>query len=264
MFDNKNNNSIEMDFTVPEFYFDVKIISIDKKMFYFSRFVLIASSEYFRNLLTKQFQEKASDEIVLEYSSEIVLSLLKYLNPWSSKETKEISINSDTVFDLLEISHATEIQELFTECSKFISKNMREICEIQHWSLVANKLIRYRTEINNDFIRAIHTFYFNKFDEIIVDPHLEKVEFDALIIVCGFGVDKYLIILEKWIQYEENMKFIDKFLNIVRHYILNHPNKINQMLQKLSEKITNPESLITIINIMYEIWTKHKPGFLNG
>lgn len=247
-----------VDFTSKEFYFDVKITSSDEKVFYFSRFVLIAASEYFRNLLANQFTENSADEITLEYSGNVVHALLRYLNPGSDEILKELLVNSDNVFDLLEISHATELTSLFVNCVKFISNNMSDLSQIYNWSLIANKLIEYHADIKkHNLLDKIYKFYADNFEIFKDDLHLEKVKFEALKIVSGNKTGKYIIIFEKWVQYGNNIQFTEEFIYLM-HTHISTQDKLYRVLKNISEKITDPKTLLLVIKTICDIYEQYK------
>jgi hypothetical protein len=235
----------DTNFCSPQFYFDVKINTKEKETLYFCRFMLIRSSQYLKTLLCAGYKETEGNEIDLEYPKIAILSLLKYLNAFDNEEKKKSLVEVNNVMDLLEISHAINIQELSLRCTKFITDNIAEMNKIHGWTKIIAFYTDYIDAFSDTEQKQIHEYYKQNQAIYKQDPLLITLTYNQVFKAAGYYWPTSIELLNIWFQEKKNLSFVSV---AIKDYLREVKNPSLTVLMDWAEKTNDTKMLKKVID----------------
>jgi hypothetical protein len=239
-------------FLVKEEFDDLEIETADGVVLFTSRGWLYHTSAYFKTLLLSKCKESFENRIHLEYSSDIILYLFKYIFYASHKDANTFHKN---IFD--SIDNIDHICDFFNICNEYDFQHISQIFEnhlINNKKLCAiycNDLLSTINKLNLSLLKAELKKLFGEKKINILDYGQMKynsMSFDILIFLISIFSDWISIanILYLWSQ--TNKMTDDDFFNKSTLYQYNY--------DKLPMKYI-PQMLITLDNLSNDKITSH-------
>ena len=231
------------DYLHPKPYFDICIKSKESTTFYYSQYLLIKNSEYFKTMLLGAFKETKSNEIVLEYSNEIIKIILYAMD----RNFNIYSLTLNNIIEVIEVADALQIPSLVEHIICYVGNHVADLLP-----LYSIQILRFMgIYADNEFIKdKLQTYYQNdeQFNIVLNHQAFKTIPIRAFM----YFAPKWPNMIIALKKYNENSD------NVVLP-ILNYKNASIENLTEISQLVQNSKDIVFVKYFLNQLIEKMAP-----